>query len=224
MTNASAFRRTRAHSVTPAANASQDDVGLAERIARDIQSGVFAPGMWLKQVDLEDRYRCSRPAVRRALDQLAERRLVRHLANRGYYVFEPDDRRTQEILAIRVVLEAGVAADIVDHADPAALERLDACARRFERLVEAGTLPELYDVNLEFHRTLLSLSANDELVGLVDELRRRTSSAPATQWQTRAYLEESAREHHAIVAALARRDVEELRMIIRQHILKPGRR
>jgi DNA-binding GntR family transcriptional regulator len=39
---------------------------VADLIARDVRSGLFAPGMWLKQIDLESRYGYRRPDIRRA--------------------------------------------------------------------------------------------------------------------------------------------------------------
>jgi DNA-binding GntR family transcriptional regulator len=196
---------------------------LADRIARDIQSGTFAPGMWLKQIDLERRYGATRLEVRAALDRLAQRRLVRHLANRGYHVFQADGREATEILAIRCMLETGVADSIVHHATPAAIAELDALARRFEDLLPHGTLIELYEANLAFHQTLLRLSGNRELVRLVGDLRGRTSSAPASQWRTHARIEQSAREHKEMVRAIAAGDAPRLRTIIDLHIRQPPR-
>ena len=53
--------------------------GLVDRIAHDIQAGVFGPGAWLKQIDLQERYDAKRLDVRRALDQLAAKRLIAHI-------------------------------------------------------------------------------------------------------------------------------------------------
>jgi len=80
-------------------------MAVADHIARDVRSGAFVPGMWLKQIDLEQRYGCGRPEVRRALDYLAQKRLVQHVPNRGYHVFLPDGDRTAHILELRVILE-----------------------------------------------------------------------------------------------------------------------
>ena len=44
---------------------------IAEAITEDIKSGHFGNGTWLKQVDLEARYQCTRGDVRRALEKLA---------------------------------------------------------------------------------------------------------------------------------------------------------
>ena len=195
---------------------------LIERVAGDIQAGILAPGMWLKQVDLEQRYGASRPDIRRALDRLLEKRLVRHEPNRGYRVFEADGRQVEETLEIRLFLETAAAEKIVAHATPEALSELDAIAARFDELASAGSLFDLYEANLLFHRRLLGLSQNAELVSLVDELRRRMSPAMATQWRTRARIEQSGREHHAMASAIAEGNAQRLREIIRAHILQPG--
>src|SRR5260221_3839755 len=113
---------------------------IVERIARDIQSGALAPGMWLKQIDLEQRYDCTRIEIRRALDRLAQRRLVEHIHNRGYHVFEPDGTQTTEILEIRCILETAAVDGIVSNADAAAVEHLAALARRVDALILDGTI------------------------------------------------------------------------------------
>ncbi|CAJ0999516.1 hypothetical protein SODG_001412 [Sodalis praecaptivus] len=76
----------------PASSAIMTDK-VTELILHDIQTGLLAPGAWLKQIDLEQRYRCGRPEVRRALDRLAQKRLVAHVPNRGYHVYRPDGRQ-----------------------------------------------------------------------------------------------------------------------------------
>lgn len=196
-------------------------VDVAERIARDIQSGLLAPGMWLKQIDLETRYRCSRLEIRQALDRLAQRRLVKHIPNRGYHVFQPQGRQEAEITEIRCILETAAVDKIVVSADDAAIARLAEHARRFDALILTGTILEQYETNLAFHHELLALCGNRELVDLVTDLRARTSSAPATQWRTRARIEQSAREHHAIVDALVARDAPRLKELLVLHIRQP---
>ncbi len=207
---------------------SQDEAGrplvddLADRLVRDIQSGRFAPGSWLKQVDLQQRYGCTRVDVRRVLDRLAQKRLVEHVRNRGYYVYA-DDARAEEIRELRLVLETGFAETITARAGRADLERLDALARQFERLISTGTLLEQYEANLAFHQALLLISGSRELVALVDDLRCRTSSAPISQWLTRERVEQSSREHFEMIEALVARDPERLREVITAHIRQTWR-
>jgi DNA-binding GntR family transcriptional regulator len=194
----------------------------ADLIARDVRAGIFAPGMWLKQIDLETRYGFGRPDIRRALDHLAQKRLLQHVPNRGYHVFLPDGDQASHILEIRIILETAAVDSIVARATPEAIERIDHLARRFDELVLHGTILEQYEANLAFHRALLELCSNPELLNLVTELRSRTSSALAGQWSTRARVEQSSREHLAMVAALKSRDSGMLKDLIALHIRQPA--
>lgn len=193
---------------------------VTELILQDILAGRLAPGTWLKQIDLERRYACTRPQVRRALDRLVQKRLVEHIPNRGYHVHEQDGRRAKEVSDIRVILEVAVSDRIVANAGKADIANLRALASRFDDLVLNGTMLELYEANLAFHRHLLALAGNQELVELITEIRQRTSSAPVSQWRTRARVEQSGREHQQMVDAIERRDVAMLQELTRNHILQ----
>jgi DNA-binding GntR family transcriptional regulator len=87
-------------------------------------------------------------------------------------------------------------------------------------MVLDGTMLELYEANLAFHRQLLVLGGNQELVDLIAEIRQRTSSAPVAQWRTRARIEQSGREHHLMIDAIQHKDAEELKRLVRQHIIQ----
>lgn len=193
---------------------------VTDFILQDILAGVLLPGTWLKQIDLERRYKCTRPEVRRALDRLAQKRLVEHVPNRGYHVYEPDGRRAQEVSEIRIILETAIAATIVSNAVADEIAKLRKLADHFDLMVLNGTMLELYEANLAFHRQLLTLGGNLELVDLITEIRQRTSSAPVSQWRTRARVEQSGREHHKMIDAIAAGDVESLKALVRQHILQ----
>ncbi|GGF38432.1 GntR family transcriptional regulator [Aliidongia dinghuensis] len=190
----------------------------ADMLARDIHSGHFGLGTWLKQIDLEKRYGCTRIEVRRALDKLVAKRLVQHIPNRGYHVYQPDQRQTDEIRDVRVVLETAAADSIVEAADAAAIAELQALAQRFAELVLDGTLLEQYEANIAFHTRLARLCTNRELGNLILEFRGRGPSAPLEQWKTRARVEQSAREHFLMIDAIAARDADALKRIIRAHI------
>lgn len=197
---------------------SADEADVTDLILHDIQAGNLAAGSWLKQVDLEQRYNRGRNQVRRALDRLVQKRLVQHVPNRGYHVYEPDGRQATEIAEIRIILETAIAERIISNSTDQDLQELHQLAIEFESLVLNGTILQLYEVNLSFHNKLVSISGNQELTALITEIRQRTSSAPASQWKTRARIELSASEHHQMVGAIANSDAEALRDLIRAHI------
>lgn len=194
-----------------------DDV--AATLAEDLRLGVFAPGTWLKQIDLQERYGVGRAPIRKALETLAGRRLIRHEMNRGYRVHLQDDDDTLNALELRAVLESGFARAITHNATTEEIDHIQELAQRFAAQAAAGG-PMLYALNLEFHAALLSCSRNPQLVPLVEELRIRTSPAPVSQWRQLAQVEASAQEHMAMVAALRARQAEALRVLIVAHIMK----
>ncbi|MHC5232946.1 GntR family transcriptional regulator [Brucella sp. LJL56] len=202
----------------------RDDVSVSmeadvtDLILHDIQTGILASGSWLKQVDLERRYNCGRNQVRRALDRLAQKRLVEHVPNRGYHVYEPDGKQAAEVAEIRIILETAIAGKIATNATQGDIRTLRSLAEQFDQLVLNGTMLQLYEVNLSFHHYLISLGGNQELTTLVNEIRQRTSSAPVSQWRTRARIEVSAKEHHQMIDAIIARDGETLRQLLIRHI------
>jgi DNA-binding GntR family transcriptional regulator len=193
---------------------------LANSITRDIQAGIYPLGAWLKQIDLEKRYRRNRNDIRRALERLAQLRVVAHVKNRGFHVFPADGREVADIQDIRVILETAAAEAIVERVTPADIKQLDSLARRFAQLVKTGTIIELYDANVAFHQALLAICPNRELVDLVGLMHNRIPSAPTTQWRTRARIEQSSREHLEMVKTLGNRNAPKLKELIMAHILQ----
>jgi DNA-binding GntR family transcriptional regulator len=191
---------------------------LVNRIAVDIQSRVFGPGTWLKQIDLEQRYKCTRINLRRAFDQLVAKRLVQHVPNRGYHVYAPDPRQHAELQDIRLTLELRAAELIMASAGPQDIGEMEALAQRFDDLLLEGTVFEQYDANIAFHKRLLDNCTNRELAALIMETRARGPSAPVFEWKTRARMEQSSREHFAMVEALKSRQLARLQNLITAHI------
>ncbi|WP_237180745.1 GntR family transcriptional regulator [Roseomonas haemaphysalidis] len=191
---------------------------LETAIAADIHNGALPSGSWLKQIVLQKRYGCSRGDVRRALDRLAAQRLVVQLPNCGYRVHGLDTARLDELRQVRRILEGAAAELMLGRADAAALERLRQLAGAFSRAVQHGTLLDQHEANQAFHAALLALCPNAELVRLIRELRLRMPSAVVTQWPEAGWAEESARQHHAMVEALAAENGTAFRAAVCAHI------
>ena len=152
---------------------------LTERLATDIRAGVFSPGSWLKQIDLQRRYHANRSEIRKALETLSSKRLIRYEQNRGYYVHEPDGDATDEIRDIRIMLETSAAELMVRQVNEAQIDALYALAQRFIDQLRDHRIIDIYETNIAFHTALLATAGNASLVDLVSELRLRTP--PATR-------------------------------------------
>ncbi|WP_208021253.1 GntR family transcriptional regulator [Paracoccus alkanivorans] len=203
-------------------DAEGENINLSELIVRDINIGIFGPGEWLKQVDLEQRYGVTRIAVRRVLDELVAKRLVEHIHNRGYRVYALGPKQRREVSEIRTLLETAAAGGIVEQATKQDIEELTVLAENFKQAAYYGTILEQIDANRNFHNRLLELCTNESLTELIMELRQRGPAAPVTRWRTVAQLAKATEDHFRIVDAIRRRDVEGLKAVITSHINDKG--
>ncbi|WP_159996370.1 GntR family transcriptional regulator [Roseomonas sp. 18066] len=193
---------------------------LADAISADIQAGVLAPGHWLKQVDLEEGYGATRNTVRNALLKLALQRFVVHAPNRGYRVPSMDPRRQREQRELRMILEAAMVPEMVRQATAAVIAELAVLATAFEALVAGGEFLRLIEANAAFHQRMHGLCRNTLLVAQVQEIRATMRPIPGSTWPSRARMEQSGREHRAMVEALAGGEVERLMRLVVDHIGK----
>src|SRR6266700_2652494 len=75
------------------------------RLRHEILSGALAPGERLVEEQLTQRFGTSRAPLREALRQLAEQGLIEHLPRRGVRVAELSAADSDELFALRNVLE-----------------------------------------------------------------------------------------------------------------------
>ncbi len=192
---------------------------VARRIERDIGMGEFAPGSWLKQVDLERRYEATRMEVRQALDLLAEKGLVRHLARRGYQVEVFDQERVRQVAETRAILEAAAAELVIDRLDEASLAAMTAAAEACRACVLGGTTEEHERWNLEFHQLMLAPCPNRELVKFIFDLRTRIPISVMRRRNTVAVLLQVVEQHFDIIRLIRARDLPALQRLMREHTL-----
>jgi DNA-binding GntR family transcriptional regulator len=193
---------------------------LANEIAQAIRLRAFRPGEWLRQIDLEERFQATRFDVRSALDELAVRKTIEHVPNRGYRVAEVDLKTYEEILATRIILERATAEGIVAQIDDAAIARLDALAAQFSAAVTTGSRTEQSEINRAFHHFMYSFCGNAVLEEMIWGLRDRGRGSQITVWSSHELLQKSDREHYEMMAALKARDAGALATLIATHIIK----
>jgi DNA-binding GntR family transcriptional regulator len=191
-----------------------------ERLRRDILAGVYQPGQWLKQADLEAAYGVNQFEVRMAMHELRARGLLEHLPNRGYRVFQPTPRQRRQTAAIRVILETAALPSVIAAASRKDLAELRKLAKAFEAATVNGGSHEQRELNYQFHRRFYALCDNEALADLINSLRENASPGPRTNWRTYAGLQASSQDHHDMLDALEKRDAKALRAIIERHILR----
>jgi DNA-binding GntR family transcriptional regulator len=181
---------------------------LASEIAQAIRLRMYRPGEWLRQIDIEEKFQASRFDVRGALEELAVRKTIEHVPNRGYRVAEIDLATYRAIRDTRIILEAGAMAGVVAHIDDDAIARLDELAAAFSTAAASGTRIEQSEINSAFHHLIYAHCGNPVLEETIWGLRDRSRGSA------------SDRDHHEMVAALRRRDAPALAALISRHIGK----
>lgn len=181
---------------------------VRDRIREEILAGVFKPGERLRTQQLADRYQVSPMPIREALQNLQGEGLVELVPNRGASVRRFDTRSVANLYDIRGAIESMLtskAAAIISEAD---LEVLEDIQHRYEQMVQDQNLGAAMKLNTELHRRINGLAENEEAMqiierhwGLIHALRRRYAFGPGR-------IDETVREHRALIDALRKRDVQ----------------
>lgn len=198
--------------------ATNEKVSVAELIEADIYAGHFAPGMWLKQTDLEQRYQCTRLALRHALEGLNLRKVVNHVHNKGYHVPFTDAETLRHIWRARAAFESTLAPEFVANITPDVLARLSYLASRYSEAVKTGTLIDKDRANQEFHKELLALGRNPVMTEIIMDLRMRVPLSVQQANHTPLKWEQSSQDHFEMIEALRTKDAARLHDIIIRHV------
>lgn len=193
---------------------------LANEIARAIHVRAYRPGEWLRQIDLEEAFQATRFDVRAALDELAVRKTIEHVPNRGYRVTEIDLETYRAIRDTRIILESAAARLVIGKMDDAALAKLEALAGEFSQAVQSGTRIEQSEINRAFHSLIYAHCGNPVLFETIWSLRDRSRGSAVTVWASHQALLASDADHHAMVAAIRAGDGERLAALTSHHIVK----
>ncbi|WP_425244618.1 GntR family transcriptional regulator [Streptomyces citrinus] len=173
-------------------------------------SGDLAPGEVYSAPALGERLGVSATPVREAMQELAREGAVEVVPNRGFRVTERTARERAELAEVRALIEVPVvlrlartvAAARWNEVRPAALETVAAAS--------SGDLARYAEADRAFHRAVLSLGGNDQLVRVADDLRRRVVWAACD-------LARDAAQHVALLDALEREDTAAVGVLVREH-------
>ena len=190
--------------------------GAYARLLDDIRSGALMPGARLTETELAERMGVSRTPVREAIRRLEADGLVAHMPRTGAVVRRLDHSEVMELYEMRLVLE-GTAARLAARA-ASSVEIDELAAINAEMAAAEGDGAALFELNAQFHRTLIRAARNRFLVRSVEAVHTTLLIlGPSTLAQP-----ERARgavaEHGAVVDALRARDGAEAEARMRAHM------
>lgn len=209
---------------------SLDNGGIYDAIRNSIIRGQYAPGERLIETRLAEEFGVSRTRIRDALARLQADHLVSPAANRGLVVRPLSLRDTEEIYALRLLLEGYAAATA---ATTITSRELDELAAIHERMVEAehsngekndeerlAMVLAITDINNAFHRLIQHASRNRRLEAVLRTIVSVPLVSQSFYWYSDRELTESCAEHQGILAALQAHDGPRAELLMKQHITR----
>jgi DNA-binding GntR family transcriptional regulator len=192
---------------------------VADRLREIIWRGELAPGAWIDERALGDRFGTSRTPLREALKVLHAEGLVRLTPRRGSFVAgELTARDLDELFPLLALLEGLCAREAVRKAGPADVRRLEALYARLERDASAGDVAAYSGRAFAFHEAVQRIAANPWLSRMVSDLRRFVQRLRDRQLAVPGRLAASLEEHRAFMRALRRGDAARAEEIMRAHL------
>ncbi len=181
---------------------------VAESLRQRIFSRELAPGSWIDELKIAQAYGISRTPLREALKVLAAEGLVTMKVRRGAYVTEVSEQDLAEVYHLLGLLESDAAGTVAAQASATQREELD----RLHQQLEAAAVPgpengeRFFQINEQFHMRLLDIANNRWSKQMVADLRKVMKLNRHNSLLKSGRIEESLREHRAIMAAIEARD------------------
>lgn len=191
---------------------------ILDALREALVSGDLAPGEVYSAPTLGERFGVSATPVREAMHQLTLEGAVEVVPNRGFRVTARSARELAELAEVRALIEVPVMLRLARTVPAERWAALSPLAEATGRAAAVGDRAAYVESDRAFHRALLSLAGNRQLVMVADDLHRRSqwpsAGAPATR---RADLVADAAEHTALLDALMARDLPVVQSLIREH-------
>ncbi|MCX5010992.1 GntR family transcriptional regulator [Streptomyces sp. NBC_00555] len=191
---------------------------ILDALRAALVDGELVPGEIYSGPALGDRFGVSATPVREAMQQLALEGAVECLPNRGFRVLSRTPRELAELAEVRAMLEVPVMLRLARSVPAATWEALRPAAAATVEAAAAGDVPGYAEADRAFHREILALAGNDQLVQVAEELHRRAQwPLPGAPRVRRAELVADAAEHAALLEALTAGDLPVVESLVREH-------
>ncbi|MFF3425348.1 GntR family transcriptional regulator [Streptomyces sp. NPDC002602] len=191
---------------------------ILDALRAALVDGELAPGEIYSGPALGERFGVSATPVREAMQQLAREGAVECLPNRGFRVLTRTPRALAELAEVRALLEVPVMSRLARTLPASVWESLRPAAAATAAAAVVGDLPGYADADRAFHRAVLSLAGNEQLLQVAEDLHRRAQwPLPGAPRVRRADLVADAAEHVALLDALIAGDLAVVESLVREH-------
>ncbi|AVV45041.1 GntR family transcriptional regulator [Streptomyces sp. P3] len=197
---------------------------ILDALRTALVTGDLLPGEVYSAPVLGERFGVSATPVREAMQQLALEGAVEVVPNRGFRVIVRGARELAELAEVRALLEVPVLMRLARTVPAERWAALRPLAEASVRAAATGCRATYAEADRVFHRAVLALSGNEQLVGIAEDLHRRSQwplvGGPAGRG--RAVLVADAAEHLSLLEALAAGESDVVQALMREHFVAAG--
>lgn len=193
---------------------------ILDALRAALAGGELTPGEVYSAPALGEQFGVSATPVREAMQQLAIEGAVEVVPNRGFRVVRRGARELAELAEVRALLQVPVIMRLARALPAERWSRLRPLADETARAASSGCRATYGEADRAFHRGVLGLAGNEQLLQIADDLHRRTQ-LPLGGGQVgsggRVELMADAAEHIALLDALVAEDLEAACCLVEKH-------
>ncbi|PTT21597.1 GntR family transcriptional regulator [Acidovorax sp. HMWF029] len=192
---------------------------LYEEVAEQLRQRIFRrelePGSWIDELKIAEEFGISRTPLREALKVLAAEGLVTMKVRRGAYVTEMSEKDLRDVYHLLSLLESDAAGVVAERATDAQLKTLQDLHAELEAAV--ADREQFFAINERFHMHLLEMADNRWRSQMVADLRKVMKLNRHNSLFKQGRIEDSLREHRAILTAMLARDTKSTAKAMQAH-------
>jgi DNA-binding GntR family transcriptional regulator len=180
-------------------------------------------GQLVNENDLTTKLGVSRTPVREALKKLETKKLVKIIPHRGAFVLGINDKGIEEIFMIRQSLEGTcgyIATDIINEEN---LNKIEEKLVQAEKYCENGDLAEAAETGKFIHELIVNIVGNERIIEILNDYSESLHYLDKIAINIEGRVKQSNQEHRLIFEALKRREPENVRRCIEEHMISTRR-
>ncbi|HZQ06753.1 MAG TPA: GntR family transcriptional regulator [Anaerolineae bacterium] len=189
-----------------------------QAIRQAILSLKLEPGSLLLEDKLAEQLNISKTPVRQALQQLEGEGLVTRIPYKGTYVTQVTEQDIREIVELKAELEAMAGRLALPALTASDLIKAASFLAASDAALLAGDLTQASEQGKLFHRFIFEHASNQRLLDMLNLLDGHMQRLRLMAARTNERMEKSNHEHHLILDAIRRGEIDGVEAAFHQHL------
>lgn len=181
---------------------------IARQLREAIARGKFAPGQQLLETQLALRLGVSRGPLREAMQRLTHEGLLDSYRNRGLFVMKLDGAAIDDMFLARTAIERAAVGQLIASGRFASATVLGDLADAMADHRHAPSSPEVSELDMRFHETMVALSESPRLLRMHETLITQVRMCLTQMQHTYDSVGPRLSEHRRLADAIVAGDAE----------------